>query len=249
VFWFGLLLFVSVAAVVIVTTPIVPFVRMRDPHNRNLFNRIGGIWARWVCRCWFRVEVVNPENLPSSSDGEVDPHVYVSNHQSFMDVMSMFYLQRPFKFVSKASVTRIPIIGTAMRRAGHVVFERGDSNTQSQVVRMCLAELKCGTSVFFFPEGTRSKTGCLRRFQGGAAFVAKKARVGMVPVTVLGTGDVMPRGRELRLFPSSLGVKLIVHPAISADEVGMLDEAQLTARTRDLIESALPEELREHQHA
>jgi 1-acyl-sn-glycerol-3-phosphate acyltransferase len=136
-----------------------------------------------------------------------------------------------------------------MNRIGHIIFERGNPSTQSHVVRRCLRELKGGSSVFFFPEGTRTTTGRLRAFKKGAALVAKKAQVGMIPITVLGTGDIMPMGREFRLFPSPLGVKLIVHPVITAQEIQRLDEAQLTAQARAVIGSALPAALQEaHAH-
>lgn len=236
-FWFGFGLFTSVAGVALTCMPLTEYVLLADPHRRCLLQDISGLWARTLCRCWFNVEVVNPENLPSPGDPR--SYVFVSNHQSFMDILAMFYLRRHFKFVSKQSVIKIPFIGYAMRVIGHIMFQRNDAVAQFGVIRRCLVELRKGSSVFFFPEGTRTRTGRLRQFKRGAAAIAKKAQVGLVPITVQGTGDIMPAGRELRLFPSPRGVRIIVHPVISVGEVRRKSAEELTEQTRATIGSAL----------
>ncbi|CAK0826877.1 unnamed protein product, partial [Prorocentrum cordatum] len=193
-----------------VRRPMLPYVKLRDPHKRSLFNKISIFWATTLCSMFFNVEVVNPENLPAKDDPR--QYMYVANHQSFMDILSVFSLRRPFKFISKSEILWIPVVGFAMKRLGHITVTRKSQRSQVHMIRTCLFQLHKGCSVFFFPEGTRTKTGRLRNFKKGAFSIAKKAKVGVVPITVLGTGDIMPAGRELRLFPSRLGVKLIVHP-------------------------------------
>lgn len=85
--------------------------------------------------------------------------VFVANHQSFMDIYSLFYLGRPFKFISKTSNFLIPIVGWSMFLTGHVPLQRMDLRSQMQCLSRCSDLLKEGCSVLFFPEGTRSIDG------------------------------------------------------------------------------------------
>jgi 1-acyl-sn-glycerol-3-phosphate acyltransferase len=66
------------------------------------------------------------ENLPSPETAVV----YVANHQSYLDIFSLFRLYRPFKFVSKQSIFYIPIVGWSMFMTGHVGLKRTDRRSQ-----------------------------------------------------------------------------------------------------------------------
>jgi len=218
-----------------------PFVRLLDPVKRVWTDKCNMFWARVTALPFFAVRVVNPEHLPLKGDSKA--YVYISNHQSFMDIISMYFLGRSFKWVSKASIGRIPIIGWSMSLTGHVFLQRNDKRSQIKTIRDCVHKLKNGASMFFFPEGTRSKTGRLGSFKKGAFSIAKRSNVGMVPITVMGTGDVMPPGREFRIFRSP-GVNLVVHPIISAEEVEVLSADELMAKAEKLILSGLPPSMR-----
>jgi 1-acyl-sn-glycerol-3-phosphate acyltransferase len=214
-----------------------PFVKMLDPIKRVWTDKCNMFWARVTALPIFAVRVVNPENLPQKGDGR--SYVYISNHQSFADIIAMYFLGRSFKWVSKASIKKIPIIGWAMTLTGHVFLQREDTRSQIKTIRECVHKLSNGASMFFFPEGTRSKTGQLGDFKKGAFSIAKRARVGIVPITVMGTGDVMPPGREFRVFHSP-GVNLVVHPIISAEEVQGSSDDELMEKAERLIHSGLP---------
>jgi len=146
--------------------------------------------------------------------------------------------------VSKASIMKIPIVGWAMGFAKHVTVQREDRRSQVQAIRDCDAKLKNGVSIFLFPEGTRSKTGELLEFKRGAFSIARRAGVGILPITVLGTGRVMPPGREFLLFPSRRGVRIVVHPMVSAEQVQAMPDEQNIAQIQGTIASALPSSLR-----
>jgi len=214
-----------------------PFVKLLDPVKRVWTDKCNMLWARVTALPFFAVRVVNPEHLPLVGDSRA--YVYISNHQSFMDILSMYFLGRSFKWVSKASIKKIPIIGWAMTLTGHVFLQREDTRSQIKTIRECVYKLKNGASMFLFPEGTRSKTGRLGEFEKGAFSIAKMAHVGIVPITVMGTGDVMPPGREFRIFRSP-GVNVVVHPIISAEEVQSFPHEELKAKARELIHSGLP---------
>lgn len=139
-----------------------------------------------VARCVLETctQVVNASNIPPVEQ----PAVYVANHLSFLDIFSLFHLARPFKFISKTSNFFIPIIGWSMFLTGHIMINRTDKKSQIACLKQCGVVLSEGASVLFFPEGTRSDDGRMHGFKKGAFSVAAKAKVPVVPVTLVNTG-------------------------------------------------------------
>ncbi|CAE8640903.1 unnamed protein product [Polarella glacialis] len=218
---------------------ILPFVKRYDPLHRKLVDRCLMVWSKMITWPFFKVRVKGRENLLPEGQAVV----YVANHQSFMDILSSFHLSRPFKWVSKASILKIPLVGSAMKAARTITIQREDKRSQLAAFRECVEALKQGTSIFVFPEGTRSPTGSLIEFKKGPFAMAKKAGVPIVPITILGTNRIMPSKKEYFLFQSSPGVEIIVHPPVSAEVIKELPDAELLAMVRGAIESALPKSL------
>eukprot|EP00879_Flechtneria_rotunda_P016294 GHRR01017048.1.p1 GENE.GHRR01017048.1~~GHRR01017048.1.p1 ORF type:complete len:166 (+),score=51.23 GHRR01017048.1:665-1162(+) len=155
-----------------------------------------------------------------------------------MDIYSLFHLQRPFKFISKTSNFLIPIVGWSMFLTGHIMLNRVDRRSQLKCLQTCIEMLSKGCSVLFFPEGTRSKDKVLGGFKKGAFSVAVKAGVPVVPITLIGTGNVMPSGRESQMYASP--VKIVVHPPI---QTAGKDADQVCAEARKAVASGLPRDL------
>lgn len=109
-----------------------PFVLLMDQYRRNAQQFIARIWSRLTVAFFYRIEVFGRENLPPPDV----PALYVSNHQSFLDIYTLLTLGRNFKFISKTSIFQIPIIGWAMNMLGTVPLKRMDS--QSQLVSFFL---------------------------------------------------------------------------------------------------------------
>ncbi|KAJ0089787.1 hypothetical protein Patl1_14590 [Pistacia atlantica] len=170
------------------------------------------------------------ENLPPTGA----PAVYVSNHQSFLDIYTLLTLGRSFKFISKTAIFLFPIIGWAMSMMGVIPLKRMDSKSQLECLKRCMDLIKKGASVFFFPEGTRSKDGKLGAFKvrsccsiirKGAFSVAAKTGVPVVPMTLMGTGKIMPTGMEGILNSGS--VKVVIHkPLQGRNPDAMCSEAR-----------------------
>ncbi|XP_002961230.2 1-acyl-sn-glycerol-3-phosphate acyltransferase CHLREDRAFT_174358 [Selaginella moellendorffii] len=198
-----------------------PLVLLLDRQRRKAQHLINKLWASASTFFFYEVEIVGKEHLPHPNE----PAVYISNHQSFLDIFALFQLGRPFKFISKTSVFFIPIVGWAMYLTGHIPLHRLDAKSQLECLRRCIELLKRGVSVFFFPEGTRSTDGTLAAFKKGAFSCAAKAKVPVVPIALVGTGHLMPNGKENVLRTGK--VKIVIHPRVqggTADE--LCDQAQ-----------------------
>lgn len=155
------------------------------PFDRN---------RRWVhlylCRCaWlyvhlvptWDVRVLHRERLPEG------PAVLVANHQSMADIVAALVLGAPFKFVSKASVFRLPWVGALMRLARYVPLVRGAPRSTRRMMEACAAWLRRGESVLLFPEGTYAGGGRRLPFRRGAFELAVQGGVPVVPVALHGT--------------------------------------------------------------
>eukprot|EP01018_Ginkgo_biloba_P012089 Gb_21284 [translate_table: standard] len=204
-----------------------PFVLMFDRHRRKVHHLFNKLWASLTVLPFCKVDIEGLENLPAPNV----PAVYVSNHQSYLDIYILLLVGRSFKFISKTSIFLIPIIGWSMFLTGHIPLHRMDKKSQMECLRRCLNVLKQGASVLFFPEGTRTKDGKMATFKKGAFTVAAKARAPVVPITLIGTGKIMPNGMESTLRKGS--VKIIIHPPIiGTDAEELCDKARAVIAQR-----------------
>ncbi|GAX80248.1 hypothetical protein CEUSTIGMA_g7686.t1 [Chlamydomonas eustigma] len=211
-----------------------PLVLAMDKYKRLAQHFVNNIWAKISSSLFYRVEVEGRQNLPPSDKAVV----YVANHQSFLDIYSLFHLDRPFKFISKTSIFMIPIVGWSMFLTGHVGLKRTDRRSQLDCLKQCRDLLDKGAPVLFFPEGTRSPDCVMAGFKKGAFSVAVKAGVDVIPITLLGTGAMMPAGAEGVLRPGR--VKIVVHPPIPT--VGR-DADEVCNEARSIIAQSLPKQL------
>ena len=120
-------------------------------------------------------------------------YIIVSNHQSQLDILVAFSLFFPFKWVSKAEVFSLPFIGWNMHLNRYIPLKRGDKDSARQMMRACERALADGCSIYFFPEGTRSRTGALKPFKPGAFILAQQAQLPILPVVIDGTRAALPK--------------------------------------------------------
>jgi 1-acyl-sn-glycerol-3-phosphate acyltransferase len=134
---------------------------------------------------FWRVRVEGRERIPRGAA------VLVVNHQSLADVAACMGLHRPFKFVSKASLFAIPVVGCAMTMLRHVRLERGRPHSTRAMLDDCRRWLRRGMPVLMFPEGTYAPGAALLHFKPGAFLLARDERVPVVPVLLSGTRDLV----------------------------------------------------------
>jgi 1-acyl-sn-glycerol-3-phosphate acyltransferase len=141
----------------------------------------------WVMPAW-SVAVSGREKIQRRGQ-----YIIVSNHQSQLDILVAFGLFFPFKWVSKAEVFRLPFIGWNMYLNRYIRLKRGDKESVRQMMRACELSLTDGCSIYFFPEGTRSRTGALKPFKPGAFILAQQAQLPILPVVIDGTRAALPK--------------------------------------------------------
>lgn len=166
-------------------------------------------------------------------------YVVAINHQSQYDILVVYgWLKLDLKWVIKKELRKMPGIGLGCEKAGHIFVDRRNPKQARQAISQALSRLGNGVGILFFPEGTRSIDGRLLPFKKGAFRLACDQGLPILPVTLVGTRDILP-SRSLNPFPGS--VRMVIHPAISPEgkEVDELLDA-----TRDAIASAMPPELR-----
>ncbi len=180
--------FAVAAAVFLVTAPL--------DRRRLALHLWSCAWASfyvWMNPLW-RARVSGREKLPWHG-----PAVLVANHLSTLDILVLYGLFRPFKWVSKAELFRVPFLGWNMRLNGYVPIRRGDRTSARDMMDRCRAHLDLGAPVLLFPEGTRAADGRLQPFKDGAFRLAAEAGVPVFPVLVTGTSEALPkRGVMLR---------------------------------------------------
>jgi len=120
-------------------------------------------------------------------------YMVVSNHQSQLDILAAFTLFFPFKWVSKAEIFKVPLIGWNMVMNRYIRLTRGDKKSISEMMDACEKTLKQGASVYFFPEGTRSFDGHLRPFKPGAFILAHQMKLPILPIAINGTRKALPK--------------------------------------------------------
>lgn len=121
-------------------------------------------------------------------------YVIVSNHQSQLDILLAFTLFFPFKWVSKAEIFKVPFVGWNMSLNRYIKLKRGRHGSIKQMIKDCEKTLRQGSSVYLFPEGTRSDSGEMRNFKPGAFALAKKLKLPILPIVINGSKDALPKG-------------------------------------------------------
>jgi 1-acyl-sn-glycerol-3-phosphate acyltransferase len=180
----------------------------------SLFDR-RGYFAHRCARAWswlilkttgVRVTVEGIEKLAPGTT-----YIFVSNHQSIYDTPVVFSsLPYQLRIIAKESLAKFPVLGWHLKRGGHLFVDRRDPD-RTGILRRWRALVSEGLSLIIYAEGTRSRDGHVGRFKAGSFLLAIQAGLPIVPLAVIGTRAVMPKGR-LRTEPAN--VTLVIHAPI-----------------------------------
>lgn len=204
-----------------------PFDRGRYITGR-IFRKIGPAMATLNPLWRFRYSGTMPKDPRR-------PYVVVSNHESFADILLISHLPWEMKWLSKAELFRIPIMGWMMWLAGDVPVRRGFGPSALEAMERCRRALQNRVSVMIFPEGTRSRTSELLPFKDGAFRLAIEAGVPILPLAVSGTGPAL-RKHDWRFGRSDAEVRVL--DPVETTGLTLSDIPQLKARVRQTIVDA-----------
>jgi 1-acyl-sn-glycerol-3-phosphate acyltransferase len=162
------------------------------------------LWSPLLIRAGgARLVVMGQENVDPNR-----PTVYVSNHQSTLDIPIGFVaVPVNFRYIAKHQLKYVPIIGWYLWLAGHIFINRSNRGKAITSLDEAARKVRNGKSVFVYVEGTRSDDGRILPFKKGAFALAHKAGVPIVPVTIEGTGKVMPKN-SWNITPGPVYVKI-----------------------------------------
>ena len=170
------------------------------------------------------------------------PRIYAANHLSALDIPLLYrYLPFQFRIIAHRLVFRVPLVGWHLSAAGQLMIDPESVALTRQALCEAIRTLKQGLPLVVFPEGERSPTGEMQPFRRGAFYVAVEAQADVVPVAILGTYKVFPRGSS-HLRPGPL--QLIIGDAIPVAGCTRSDLKTLAERTQaavaELLRSAKP---------
>lgn len=204
--------------------------------NPRFASFIGGaVWSRLNSYMTpMFVSVFGRENIDKRQS-----YVIVSNHQSDYDIFVLYgWLGVDFRWVMKQELRKIPGLGIGCEKIGHIFIDRKDRKRALEAINTAKSSIVNGTSVIFFPEGTRSMDSKLGTFKRGAFKMALDLGIPVLPVTIIGTREILPP-RTINLLPGRAG--MIIHKPIDISGYSNDNLNELVKRTRDTIGGALEE--------
>lgn len=174
-----------------------------------LWSRDRGVPA--VARVWaqlcLRIAGVTVR-LEDRSGGLVPPYVVMVNHTSHFDVPALYaVLPIPVRFVAKRELQYVPIFGQVLALGAAIMIDRGHKSRAIASIERAGGAIRRGASVVLFPEGTRTPPGRLGPLKKGPFHLAVEAQVPVLPVGIIGTGGVLPRG-SWRTRPGEVVVRI-----------------------------------------
>ncbi len=151
------------------------------PRERLWLWRLGFPLVHWVATTLLPVSAEGQENLPKSGG-----YILVANHVTALDPFWIeFGIRERIRYMTKVEILGYPFIGGVIRGIGNFPVRRGESDRRA--LETALRVVEAGQPLGFFPEGTRSRVGKLRRAKPGIAFLARRSGAPMVPVGITGT--------------------------------------------------------------
>jgi 1-acyl-sn-glycerol-3-phosphate acyltransferase len=184
----------KLAAIVMITFPAAlatTIIGILDPYGKHV-NPITRFWSWMILR-------VGGVSLRVNGLNHIDPkqpYIFIANHQSNFDIPVLIQSLPSFqlRWIAKRELLWIPFFGWAMWAARHITVDRSRRSEGRGIIKKAQQRIAGGLSLVVFPEGTRSTNGRLLPFKRGGLLLALKTQAPIVPVTINGSGKVLPKG-------------------------------------------------------
>lgn len=196
------------------------------------------LWAAAILKVLFLpVKVTGRENL-----NEGESYVFVSNHQGAFDIFLIFgHLGRNFKWMMKHQLRKIPLVGFACEMSHQIFVDKRGPSKVKETYGKARHTLKDGMSVVVFPEGSRTFTGHMGKFKRGAFMLADELQLPVVPLTINGSFDVLPR-TDKWYWVKRRPLTLTIHKPIYPECRGAENISRLTDKSyKEIMSDITPE--------
>jgi len=227
--WRTVFFLIPAIAIYTIVLGVVSLVTRPVDRSGHFAHRCAQWWGRAILgTTGVRVRTVG-KNLPPVSDS----CIFVANHSSIYDIPVIFAtLPHQLRLMAKAALGYVPFIGWHLRWTGHLLVDR--KNPGASIFKRMQRLTTQGASLLVFPEGSRTTDGRLRKFKGGIFLLAIETGWPVVPLSIVGTRHVMPKGR---LMTCPADVRLVVHDPIPTKGLSRDDARALADRVRAVVGS------------
>ncbi|QCQ22346.1 lysophospholipid acyltransferase family protein [Desulfoglaeba alkanexedens] len=225
---FYLMLLVSTVILGVAAIVIVLLTRRQD--WAHLCGRLWGnlnLWAAGV-----KVQLQGVENIEPGTT-----YILAANHQGWFDIFAILgKIPVQFRWLAKEELFRIPLFGHAMRSIGYIPIDRADRRKALESLATAAEQVRRGTSIVIFPEGTRSLDGVLQNFKKGGILLAIRSQQPILPISISGSHKILPKKGTIMIRPGT--IRMTIGKPIPT--------RQLTVKDRDLLMERLREAIRMH---
>jgi 1-acyl-sn-glycerol-3-phosphate acyltransferase len=161
------------------------------------------------------------------------PYIFMSNHQGSYDIFALLgHLPYQFKWLAKKELFSIPFFGWTMAAVGYIRIDRGGTRDTVEAMNEAAQKIRDGMSVVIFPEGSRSPDGLIQPFKKGGFTLAIKSKVPIVPISISGSRDIMPKDK---LTATSGKIRMLLDHPIETENCSLKDREFLMKRVRETI--------------
>lgn len=225
----GSVLTISVATSIIFFTIILyPFDKIKKISHSH-----GFLWSDLLIALnpFWNIEISGLNNIDKTK-----AYVVVANHQSFTDIILLYQTKMQFKWLANEGIFKIPFIGWSLILTKHIKVKKIKLVGIKKVYQDAATWLRRNMSVMFFPEGTRNNGSTMGRFQNGAFKLAIKEQVPILPISIKGTGNALPKGSWL--FTTNMPICMKVLGPVNTSGIMEEDFEKLRDLVRSKIEAA-----------
>lgn len=231
----SLFIWSMVILLILLWLPFLALVRFIDrdvTHYKTgyLFRKLGKAISR--INPYWKVTIQGYESV-----NDREPYVMISNHLSNADIPVVSNLPWEMKWVAKRELFEVPVVGWMMKLAGDISVDRKTDVQKIAAFKQAIFYLRNRTSVMFFPEGTRSRSGKLNRFSKGAFDLAIREQVPILPMVIDGTHGCLPKNSWV--FKKDVHARLKVLDPIPTKGMDTSQVEELVNLTRDRIAAHL----------
>ncbi|MBU0674013.1 MAG: 1-acyl-sn-glycerol-3-phosphate acyltransferase [Proteobacteria bacterium] len=229
----SLLVVVPFMTLLVSVLTLVTAVFLRWPATRvQAFPRLWGRVIAWFAGVPVRVE--GYENL-----GPGKSYIFAANHLSQFDIVVLSgFFEYDLRWLAKKELFKIPLFGRAMLRADYISVDRSHGRAAMKSLVAAARRIAGGASVIIFPEGTRSPDGKLQPFKAGAMHLAMQSGVDLVPVAIIGTHEILPKGK---FFARPGPVLIRVGQPLITASFNPKQKGELAERLHDEVERLINE--------